>query len=245
MFRRILLTISLACLSLGIAGTAFAEGFPFPGKITPGTNTVVPGKIYQSGTTSYMAEKTSDGGVKLSEMRTGDNLNKTSRQFAEYGADGVIKKSGGVDGQPVAPDKQASGTAIGTNNDAIANTATNASGAGEPVTVIVSEKVPGADCVAVEGSGNGVTTKRYRCTVQGGFGTVQKMLGGLIKYATFLTALLGILMVVFSGLQYATSAGDTKQQTAAVSRITKLVGGLILLMLMAFILNTVAPWIYG
>jgi hypothetical protein len=71
------------------------------------------------------------------------------------------------------------------------------------------------------------------------------LLGGLIKYATFLTALLGVLMIVFSGFQYATSAGDTKQQTAAVQRISKLIGGLVLLFLMALILNTVAPWIYG
>ncbi len=71
------------------------------------------------------------------------------------------------------------------------------------------------------------------------------MLGGLIKYATFLTALLGVLMIVYSGIQYATSAGDTKQQTSAVQRIQKLIGGLVLLFLMALILNTVAPWIYG
>lgn len=50
------------------------------------------------------------------------------------------------------------------------------------------------------------------------------MLAGLIKYATFLTGLIGVLMIVFSGLQYATSAGDTDAQKKSISRITKLVG---------------------
>lgn len=71
------------------------------------------------------------------------------------------------------------------------------------------------------------------------------MLAGLIKYATFITALLGVLMIVFSGLQYATSAGDSDAQKKAVERITKLVSGLVLLLLIALVLNTVAPWIYG
>jgi len=112
------------------------------------------------------------------------------------------------------------------------------------VGVIVTEQIPGADCVEVSGSGTGVDQRKYKCTVKGGFATAQGFLGGLIKYATFITALLGVLMVVFSGFQYATSTGDPKQQSEAVKRIQKLIGGLVLLFLMALILNTVAPWIY-
>lgn len=113
------------------------------------------------------------------------------------------------------------------------------------VKVTVTEKIPGAKCEPAPGSGSGVTTRKYTCTVEGGFLSVRNMLGGLIKYATFITALLGVLMVVFSGLQYATSAGDTKAQSSSVKRIGKLIGGLVLLFLMALILNTIAPWIYG
>jgi hypothetical protein len=51
-------------------------------------------------------------------------------------------------------------------------------------------------------------------------------------------------MVVFSGFQYATSAGDGDSQKKAVIRIQKLIGGLVLLFLTGFILNTIAPWIY-
>ena len=111
------------------------------------------------------------------------------------------------------------------------------------VTVTVTEKIPGANCVP-EGSGSGVTNRKFKCTVEGGFATVQNMLGGLIKYATFITALVGVLMVVFSGLQYATSAGSTEAQKSAVGRIQNLILGLVLLFLVGFILNTIAPWIY-
>ncbi len=71
------------------------------------------------------------------------------------------------------------------------------------------------------------------------------MLGGLIKYATFITALLGVLMVVFSGIQYATSGGNSDSQKAAVGRIQALIAGMLLLFFVGFILNTIAPWIYS
>ena len=113
------------------------------------------------------------------------------------------------------------------------------------VVVTVTEKIPGAGCVEDTTKGKSVTQRQYKCTVKGGFETVQGMLGGLIKYATFITALLGVLMVVFSGLQYATSGGNSDAQKAAVGRIQALIAGMLLLFLVGFILNTIAPWIYN
>lgn len=52
-------------------------------------------------------------------------------------------------------------------------------------------------------------------------------------------------MVVFSGLQYATSGGNSDAQKAAVGRIQALIAGMLLLFLVGFILNTIAPWIYS
>ncbi len=115
--------------------------------------------------------------------------------------------------------------------------------ANDSVTVEVTESIPGAGCV--EKVGGDATKRKYTCTIESGFTTVQKMFGGLIKYATFLTALIGVLMIVFSGLQYSTSAGDTDAQKHATERIVGLIGGLILLFLTGFILNTIAPWIYS
>lgn len=73
---------------------------------------------------------------------------------------------------------------------------------------------------------------------------MQAFLGTLIKYATFITALLGVLMIVFSGIQWSLSADDEGSRTKAKGRISKLIMGLVLLFLIGFILNTVAPWVY-
>lgn len=69
------------------------------------------------------------------------------------------------------------------------------------------------------------------------------MLGGLIKYATFIVALLGVLMLVYSGIEMS-MAGVGGKKDDAKKRIEKVILGLVLLFLVGFILNTVAPWIY-
>lgn len=45
----------------------------------------------------------------------------------------------------------------------------NAAGSNS-VSVVVTEQIPGAKCVSI--GGNGVATKKYRCDVQSGFGSV-------------------------------------------------------------------------
>lgn len=98
------------------------------------------------------------------------------------------------------------------------------------------------DCQSI--GGTSADTKKYKCTVRGTFATVMGFITGLIKYATFLTALVGVLMIVYSGLMIVATAGSDKERAAAKARIASLIGGLVLLFLIAFILNTVAPWIY-
>ena len=53
-----------------------------------------------------------------------------------------------------------------------------------------------------------ITTRKYKCTIASGFGSVMLILRGLIKYATFITALIGVLMLVVSGIQYSISGAD-------------------------------------
>lgn len=67
---------------------------------------------------------------------------------------------------------------------------------------------------------------------------------GLIKYATFITALLGVLMLVVSGIQYSMAGASDTLAKEAKTRIWKVISGLVLLFLIGFILNSVAPWIY-
>jgi uncharacterized membrane protein YsdA (DUF1294 family) len=70
------------------------------------------------------------------------------------------------------------------------------------------------------------------------------ILKGLIKYATFITALIGVLMLVVSGIQYSIAGADKDAAGHAKKRIEKVLAGIILLFLVGFILNSVAPWVY-
>ncbi len=52
-------------------------------------------------------------------------------------------------------------------------------------------------------------------------------------------------MIVLSGIQWSLSADDEGSRTKAKGRISKLIMGLVLLFLVGFILNTIAPWIFS
>ncbi|MDD2487808.1 MAG: hypothetical protein PHS92_05590 [Candidatus Gracilibacteria bacterium] len=113
----------------------------------------------------------------------------------------------------------------------------------KPMTVIVTEKIPGTDCTPV-GSGNTPETRKYKCTIKPGFQTAMELIGGLIKYATFISALIGVLMLTASGIHLSMSGIDSGAKAKAKEQFTKIIGGLVLLFLIGFVLNTVAPWIY-
>lgn len=51
-------------------------------------------------------------------------------------------------------------------------------------------------------------------------------------------------MLVVSGIQYSMSGADEGAAKNAKDRIKKVLIGIILLFLISFILNSVAPWIY-
>lgn len=110
-------------------------------------------------------------------------------------------------------------------------------------TVIVTEEIPGMGCDPI-GNGTGPEWKKYKCTIQPGFGSVMLILKGLIKYATFITALIGVLMLVVSWVQYSISGASGEAKKHATERIEKVLMGIVLLFLIGFILNSVAPWIY-
>jgi hypothetical protein len=125
-----------------------------------------------------------------------------------------------------------------------ASSAAKDAGSGEGgAYVYVTENIPGAGCT-VHKSG-GVDKRLYKCPVGAGFDSVKATLGALIKYATFITGLLAVLMIVVSGIQYSLSGGDGDMKSKAKGRIVQLLSGLVLLFLMGFILNSVAPWIYN
>jgi len=67
---------------------------------------------------------------------------------------------------------------------------------------------------------------------------------GLIKYFTFIVALIGVLMIVVSGIQYSLSGASDSAAKEAKGRIKQVIAGLVLLFMIGLILNSVAPWIY-
>jgi hypothetical protein len=114
--------------------------------------------------------------------------------------------------------------------------------AADETKVVVTEQIPGMNCTKL--AGNGPESNKYECTIQSGFGSVMAIFKGLIKYATFITALIGVLMLVVSGIQYSISGAEKSAAEDAKKRIEKVLAGLVLLFLIGFILNSVAPWIY-
>ncbi|HRI35966.1 MAG TPA: hypothetical protein PK765_02630 [bacterium] len=109
------------------------------------------------------------------------------------------------------------------------------------VTVEVTEKVPGANCSGGTGSPQ---TRRATCEIGRGFESVMEILSGMIKYGTFLIVLIGVLMIVASGVQISMGAIDSSMREDAKKRITQVLTGLAFLFLVSMILNTVAPWVY-
>jgi hypothetical protein len=100
------------------------------------------------------------------------------------------------------------------------------------------------DCGDNLGKSDKPEDRKYECTIESGFGSVMLIFKGLIKYVTFITALVGVLMLVVSGIQYSISGADKDAAGHAKTRIQKVIAGLILLFLIGFILNSVAPWVY-
>jgi len=118
------------------------------------------------------------------------------------------------------------------------------------ITVSVSEDLSqliDGDCtVAKDETGKEYRDKNgnplyYDCPVEKWFGSVQIMLGNIIRYATFLIGLVWVLFIVINGIMYSIWWDD---KTAAKDRIVKSVGGLLLLLLSWVVLNAIAPWIY-
>ena len=116
----------------------------------------------------------------------------------------------------------------------------------DTTTVIVTEKIPGADCVCEDGEWNcdGVSNPRYTCKIGKGFSAVTNIMWAIIKYFTFLAWLFGVLFIVVNGIMYSAGGMDQSVKDEAKKRIIGTLVGLILLFMSGLILNILAPWIY-
>lgn len=104
------------------------------------------------------------------------------------------------------------------------------------VSVEVTEAIPWANCSGGWGE--------YTCNVGTWFSTISQMMGGIIKYFTFIAALGWVLFIVINGILYSMSWMDQSLKDGAKKRIIQTLLGLLLLMLSGVILNAIAPWVY-
>jgi len=111
--------------------------------------------------------------------------------------------------------------------------------------VTVTEKIPWATCEDAPGGGTSIETRRYICDVPEGFGGVLAVLKGFLQWLSFIAVLVGILMIVASGVQMSISGVEPSAKEAAKKRISQVIQGFVLLFAVGFILSTIAPWIYN
>ena len=120
---------------------------------------------------------------------------------------------------------------------------TYAAGSWSWITVIVSEKIPGAWCEDWDKDKNNIVIN-YKCTIKPWFWTVIIMLWNIIKYFTFIAALGWVLFIVVNWILYSMWWADPSLKDEAKKRIVWTLVWLILLFLSWVILNLIAPWIY-
>ncbi|MDD2566077.1 MAG: hypothetical protein PHZ26_05115 [Candidatus Gracilibacteria bacterium] len=104
--------------------------------------------------------------------------------------------------------------------------------------VVVTEKIPGMTCSGADNQP--LETRKYECTIKPGFGSVMDLLSWLIKYITLIAILVSVLMLVVSGIRMSIEG----KKDDAKKLFTRVIISLIVLFMMGFILNTIAPWIF-
>ena len=71
------------------------------------------------------------------------------------------------------------------------------------------------------------------------------MLKGFLKWLSFIAVLVGIFMIVASGVQMSISGIDAGAKEAAKKRISQVIQGFVLLFSVGFILAIIAPWVFN
>lgn len=104
-------------------------------------------------------------------------------------------------------------------------------------TIDVTEKIPGANCVA---SWDGI----YTCNPGRGFSWVLWVVGAMIKYFTYIASLAAVLFIIINGILYSMAGINDSLKTGAKERIVKTLVWLVILLLSGVILNMIAPWVY-
>ena len=115
-----------------------------------------------------------------------------------------------------------------------------ASAESNTTTVTVTEDIPWAWCTLVSWTADNPETRKYTCTIQPWLWSVLSMARWLIKYVAFLAILVIVLLLWVAWFRLSI---DWKKDEAK-KLFTRTIQWIIILFLMWFILNTIAPWIY-
>jgi len=105
-------------------------------------------------------------------------------------------------------------------------------------TVITTEKVPWIDCTTEKAWD--VETRRYKCTVKPWFESFMDVLKWLVKYFLFIAVLVVVFMLALSWVRMSIAG----KNEAAKKQFMHLIEAILVIFLMGFILNTIAPWVY-
>lgn len=153
------------------------------------------------------------------------------------------------------------------------NTTTNGGEAAVPTsdsnTVIVTEKVPGADCTCIanwaqtqelwkdqawpvkpgigESACDNIVYRKYQCTITAGGGLVgfQKIMAEITRVFVYITLLFWVLAIVGLGIGYAIFSGGDEEKTKLIKNYAvNLMIGMMLLFFFRYILVFLAPWIF-
>ena len=108
-------------------------------------------------------------------------------------------------------------------------------------TVIVTENIPWMGCTPVEWKDSkDINSKQFKCPTKPWFGSVMDLLAWLIKYVTLIAILVSILMLVVSGIRMSI---EWKKDDAK-KLFERVILSIVVLFMMWFILNTIAPWVF-
>lgn len=110
--------------------------------------------------------------------------------------------------------------------------------------IYVTESIPWVDCLCISQDCNNVVTRKYKCTVKEGFANTMESIAKILRYTTFIIALLAVLIIIVSWIQLSLSWISAKFKDEAKKRIFRVVTGMVVLLFFWFILHMVAPWIY-
>ena len=134
-----------------------------------------------------------------------------------------------------------------------------------PITVIVTEKIPGADCTCIV-VGTDTTnaqdvrrggaappkswtcgdpkTRKYSCTAGKWLSGFQSIFREITRWVVYITMLLGVMAIAGAGILWAWGSESEEYTKKAKGWVINILIGLVILFTFRYILSFIAPWIF-